>query len=172
MLRPAGSRHDQWNAVQISLFEPEIFQIPYPIAKETGHNIDRFRPLHGQRRHVRFNNLNVKTALRGYRHRPHFDVAVRNRQPEFIVGKFQQYGVVDKSPVMIAKRHVLTLTCFGLADIAGRHILREHGGVRTDELNLTLRSHVPHGHTIYQSIIFFFRITKMNRYEHVIVNGE
>jgi len=172
LFRPARARHDQRDAVQFGRAELELAQLPHPIPDQRGRDIDRAWSLYGERRHVWFTHGDVQPPLPRDGARPERDVAVGDGEPDAGRRQWQQDGVVDQPTVMVADRHVTSLSGLRSGEVSRRQQLRQHHRVRPVQLNLPLCCHVPHRHAAEQPIILRLGVAEMAGNGHVVVDRE
>ncbi len=87
LARPAGARDDQRNTLQRDLAQPVIAQLQDVLAKKRLHDLARLRPLQLQRRDVRLGDGDIEARIHGHALRPEQNVAVRQRDPEMVLGQ-------------------------------------------------------------------------------------
>ena len=143
LLRPSRTLHGNGNPLDLGFPEPEIPDLPYPVAKNRSDDILALWSLDRHGRDIRFADLDIKTALGGYRPRPDPDIAVGNREPVEIVGQLEQDRIVDDRSLVIAERHVFALPDLAFGKIAWRQDLRQPARIRPLQLNLPFAAHIP-----------------------------
>ena len=155
--------------VQLGLRAAVVPEVGDHITEELADQRLRLRALDLERRHVGLADLHVQTGERLHAERVQQRVGVREREPEAILPQPEEDRIVDDPAVGGAEHDVLALPDLARRQVARGQELRESGGVRTRDLDLSLHGDVPESHVLQQVPVLRDVVVVQRRDQHVVV---
>ena len=153
LARETGLRDDHVVAGNLGLQQPVVRHGADHRTEQVDHQGFRLGPLNLYRRDVDLGDLDVEFLSHVDALQPEHDVGIGKAEPELVLEKAQQNGVVQDAALLIAHDHVLGSHGLDAGGIAGDHVVDERLGVRADYLDLALDGDVPHGDMIDDGIV-------------------
>ena len=102
--------------------------------------------------------------------RPQKDIAVRQRNPEIVLGQAQQDRVIQNAPLGVGNQDIFALPHRHLGQVARRQHLHELCSIWTGDLYLPLNGHITQDRLIHEVPKVLFRVAKIARNIHMIIN--
>ena len=167
---PARPRDDQRMAPEFQGRETEEADRADILAENRRHHILRLRPLHRQRADIGLAHRNVETETVRQPPGPQRHIGIGDRQPEAVLGQFEQYRIVDHEAPLVDQRRIEAPADGGGGKVARRHQLREARGVGPAQLHLALAADIPQLHVIDQMPIVLLQRPEGDGQQHVVVD--
>ena len=170
LARPSGPRNDKRHAVPVIFHKTIIFELGRLIAEGGAENVARTRPLKLQRRDVGFADGHIHAGTGGHAACPEQHIAVRDRQPEMILGQLQQDRVVDDAAILVGDQHIFALAYLAAGKVTATEELGEFRRVWTGDLDLALDRHITQDRFVHEVPEILDRVAKVARNIHVVID--
>ena len=153
----AGLRDDHVMAAHLTRQEPVVRHVADSLAEQIDHQRLGLRPLDLNRRHVDLGNADIELQADVDAAQPQLEIAIRQREPELVLGDAQQHRIIQYAAGLVAENHVLGMHRRNELGVAGDDVVHEPLGIRPLDLDLPLHGDVPQGNVVHQRVVFHHR---------------